>query len=92
MDSLKSFHVHMQKTILRVQPFTNKVLRKMSCTLSTYLHGDYVLSTIQSNFHAQLPLTHVSNNAKHQNFPQSFSIIMISFIDDNDHFWAKHVV
>ena len=71
MDSLKSFHVHMQKTILRVQPFTNKVLRKMSCTLS-YLHGDYVLSTIQSNFYAQLPLTHVSNNARHQNFPSHF--------------------
>lgn len=64
----------MRHRILLVQPFTNKVLSKISCTLSTYLHGDYVLSTIQSNFHAQLPLIHVSNNAKHQNFPSHLAL------------------
>ena len=82
----------MRHRISQVEPFTNKVLSKISCTLSTYLHGDYVLNTIQS----KLPCTTTPHTCKQQckapKFSQSFSIIMKPFIDDNDHFWAKHEV
>lgn len=81
----------MRHRILQVQPFTNKVLSKISCTLSTYLHGlRFKNNTIK------LPCTTTPHTCKQQckapKLSHSFSIIVKPFIHDNDHFWAKHKV